>query len=54
MYLRRYEKEWTHPVKNLFGGELAYAMLIQVSSLDSILDASNIPLHDISYSHLQL
>ncbi|EEC75356.1 hypothetical protein OsI_11793 [Oryza sativa Indica Group] len=29
-FMERYEKEWTHPVKNLFGGELAYAMLIQL------------------------
>uniref|UniRef100_A0A0E0KEA8 Uncharacterized protein n=1 Tax=Oryza punctata TaxID=4537 RepID=A0A0E0KEA8_ORYPU len=29
-FMERYEKEWTHPVKNFFGGELAYAMLIQL------------------------
>uniref|UniRef100_A0A0D9VUJ5 Uncharacterized protein n=1 Tax=Leersia perrieri TaxID=77586 RepID=A0A0D9VUJ5_9ORYZ len=30
IFMDRYEKEWTHPVKNLFRGELAYAMLIQL------------------------
>ena len=28
--LRRYEKELIHPIQNLFSGELARAMLIQV------------------------
>ena len=27
----RYEKELTHPIKSLLGGELARAMLIQVN-----------------------
>jgi nuclear control of ATPase protein 2 len=30
MNLNRYEKEMMHPVQNLFNGELARAMLIQV------------------------
>ncbi|XP_006650135.3 protein DGS1, mitochondrial-like [Oryza brachyantha] len=30
IFMERYEKEWTHPVKNLFRGELVYAILIQL------------------------
>jgi len=37
--LCRYEKELIHPIQNLFSGELARAMLIQIQKLKLDLES---------------
>ncbi|XP_049935722.1 protein DGS1, mitochondrial isoform X2 [Nymphaea colorata] len=45
--MSRYEKELTHPIQNLLGGELARAMLIQIQKLKLDIETAMLELNQI-------
>ncbi|KAG0556391.1 hypothetical protein KC19_11G050300 [Ceratodon purpureus] len=47
LMMHRYETELTHPVKNLLGGELARALLIQVQKLKLDIETAMLDLNQI-------
>ncbi|KAK3151648.1 hypothetical protein QOZ80_3AG0248620 [Eleusine coracana subsp. coracana] len=47
MLAKRYEKELMHPIKNLFSGELARAMLIQIQKLKLDLESGLLEMDQI-------